>query len=152
MVNATLNFKQSPNDKLEYVKSLNQNGAKTLMLGDGLNAGALQESHVGIALTEKTTHFSPASDGIMDAESFGKLPAFLAFSRTSRNIIKASFALSFAYNLIGISFAVQGMLSPVLCAILMPLSSISVVLFTTLSTNYLAYKRGLINKRPSIWK
>lgn len=151
--NTTLNFKQSPSDKLEYVKRLNQQGARTLMLGDGLNdAGALQESHVGIAITDKITHFSPASDAIMDAGSFGKLPAFLAFSRTSRKIIKASFALSFTYNVLGISFAVQGLLSPVLCAVLMPLSSVSVVLFTTLSTNYMAYKRGLIDKKPSVWK
>jgi Cu+-exporting ATPase len=76
----------------------------------------------------------------------GKLPDFLKFSKTSRNIIKASFVLSFTYNSIGVFFAVQGLVSPVFCAILMPVSSISVVVFTTLATNYMAFKKGLKNK------
>ena len=142
-----MKFRQGPADKLRYIQRLNNRGAKTLMLGDGLNdAGALKESHVGLAVSENVTHFSPASDGIMDAGVFPNLPKFLAFAKSSRKIIKASFGLSFTYNIIGISFAVQGLLSPVVCAILMPMSSISVILFTTLSTNYLAYKKGLLNK------
>ncbi len=141
---AKMKFKQGPEDKLNYVKRLNQKGATTLMLGDGLNdAGALKESHVGIAVTDRITNFSPASDAIMDAEVFGKIPAFLAFAKTSRKIIMASFGLSFAYNVVGITFAVQGLLSPVFCAVIMPASSISVILFTTLTTNYMAYKKGL---------
>jgi Cu+-exporting ATPase len=116
------------------------------MVGDGLNdAGALQESQVGIAITDRVSHFSPASDAILDAESFTKIPSFLAFARDSRMIIKASFGLSFLYNILGISLAVQGLLSPVLCAILMPLSSISVVIFTTLATNFMGIRKGLIH-------
>jgi Cu+-exporting ATPase len=142
-----MNFNQSPKEKLTYLKNLNDNGSKTLMVGDGLNdAGALQESHVGIAITDKVTNFSPASDGIMDASVINRLPAFLKFAKTSRKIIKASFGLSFTYNSVGVFFAVQGLVSPVFCAILMPISSISVVIFTTLTTNYLAYKRGLKDK------
>ncbi|PRY86204.1 heavy metal translocating P-type ATPase [Mongoliibacter ruber] len=139
-----MSFNQSPKDKLQYIKSLNDHGASTLMVGDGLNdAGALQESHIGIAITDKVSNFSPASDAIMDASVLDKLPAFLQFAKTSRKIIKASFGLSFTYNTVGVFFAVQGLVSPVFCAILMPISSISVVVFTTLTTNYLAYKRGL---------
>lgn len=142
-------FNQSPKDKLAFVKRLNHEGKQTLMVGDGLNdAGALRVSKVGIAITDKVTNFSPASDAIMDAGMINKLSDFLDFTKTSRNIIKASFGLSFAYNLVGVFFAVQGLVSPVFCAILMPISSISVVVFTTLTTNYLAYKRGL---KPKIW-
>ena len=142
-----MNFHQGPADKLSYIQSLNSKGALTLMIGDGLNdAGALRESHVGIALTDKITNFSPASDAIMDASMMGKLPDFLEFAKTSRNIIKASFGLSFTYNIVGTYFAVQGLVSPVFCAILMPISSVSVVLFTTLATNYLAYKKGIKEK------
>lgn len=144
-----MNFNQGPSDKLAYINNLNSKGANTLMIGDGLNdAGALRESQVGIAVTDKVTNLSPASDAIMDASVMEKLPAFMAFTKSSRNIIKASFGLSFSYNAVGVFFAVQGLVSPVFCAILMPISSISVVLFTTFTTNYLAYKRGLKDK---IW-
>jgi Cu+-exporting ATPase len=144
-----MNFNQSPKDKLEYIQVLNQSGASTLMVGDGLNdAGALRSAQVGIAVTDRITNFSPASDAIMDAAVMDRLPAFLDFAKTSRKIIKASFGLSFTYNTIGVIFAVQGLVSPVFCAILMPISSISVVVFTTLTTNYLAVKRGLKQK---IW-
>ena len=144
------NFNQSPVDKLNYLKKLNENGKNTLMVGDGLNdAGALQESQVGVAITDRVSHFSPASDAILDAESFSKIPAFLAFAKNSRTIIKASFALSFLYNIAGLTLAVQGLLSPVLCAILMPLSSISVVVFTTLATNMMGIRKGLISLNQS---
>ncbi|RIW12024.1 HAD family hydrolase [Algoriphagus lacus] len=140
------NFNQSPVEKLNYLKELNTQGKNSLMVGDGLNdAGALQESQVGIAITDRVSHFSPASDAILDAESFDKIPSFLAFSRDSRKIIKVSFGLSFLYNIVGLSLAVQGLLSPVLCAILMPLSSISVVVFTTLATNIMGIRKGLIH-------
>lgn len=147
--NIQMSFNQGPSDKLHYIKSLNDLGKNTLMVGDGLNdAGALRESKVGIAVTDKVTNFSPASDAIMDAAMLYKLPSFLDFTKTSRKIIKASFGLSFTYNTVGVFFAVQGLVSPVFCAILMPISSISVVLFTTITTNYIAYKRGLKDK---IW-
>lgn len=140
------NFEHSPVDKLNYLKSLNSQGKNTMMVGDGLNdAGALQESQVGIAITDRVSHFSPASDAILDAASFDKIPGFLSFAKQSRLIIKASFGLSFLYNILGISLAVQGLLSPVLCAILMPLSSISVVVFTTLATNYMGFRKGLLH-------
>jgi P-type Cu+ transporter len=139
-------FEQGPKDKLEYIQSLKNNGANVLMVGDGLNdAGALQASNSGIAVIDKVSNFSPSSDGIMAAESLTQFPAYLSFAKTSKKIIKASFGLSFLYNSVGVYFAVQGLVSPVFCAILMPISSLSVVLFTTLTTNYLAYKKGLKN-------
>ncbi|MBT8387172.1 MAG: heavy metal translocating P-type ATPase metal-binding domain-containing protein [Ignavibacteria bacterium] len=139
-------FNQSPEDKLYYIKNLQSNGSKVLMAGDGLNdAGALKQSDVGIAVTEDSGSFSPASDAILDAEKFKLLPKFINFSKTSINIIFISFTISFIYNLIGLGFAVQGMLSPIIAAILMPLSSISVVVFATLSTNLLARRKGLLS-------
>ncbi|WP_297337191.1 heavy metal translocating P-type ATPase metal-binding domain-containing protein [Algoriphagus sp.] len=142
------NFLQSPSDKLDYLGKLNQFGRQTLMVGDGLNdAGAIQKSRVGVALTDTITHFSPASDAILDATAFHLIPNFLGFAKQSRKIIKLSFGLSFLYNVAGVSLAVQGILSPVICAVLMPLSSISVVVFTTLATNVVAWKRGLLTPK-----
>ncbi|HSI77765.1 MAG TPA: heavy metal translocating P-type ATPase metal-binding domain-containing protein [Lunatimonas sp.] len=143
----TMNFNQSPVQKLEYLRNLGKAGNQTLMIGDGLNdAGALRESQVGVALTTQASNFSPASDAIMDATALANLPTYLDFAKTSRKIIKASFGLSFTYNAVGVFFAVQGLVSPLFCAILMPLSSISVVVFTTITTNYIAYTRGLKKK------
>ncbi|MCS6967551.1 MAG: heavy metal translocating P-type ATPase metal-binding domain-containing protein [Cytophagales bacterium] len=134
-------FRQSPHDKLHFIKSLQEAGSYSMMLGDGLNdAGALRQADVGVALAEDVLAFSPASDGILDAQSFGKLPYFLQFAKKAVGVVKACFALSLIYNLVGVSFAVRGNLSPVIAAILMPLSSISVVAFATLMTRYKAKK------------
>lgn len=138
-------FNQSPEEKLNYVKSLQSSGKKVLMVGDGLNdAGALKQSDVGIAVTEDISSFSPACDAILDASNLKMLPKFLNYSQSAIKIIYISFVISFFYNLIGLSFAIQGMLSPLIAAVLMPLSSISVVLFATFSTNLIAKKRGLL--------
>ncbi|WP_114747766.1 heavy metal translocating P-type ATPase [Pleomorphovibrio marinus] len=139
-----MQFNQGPLQKLRYLYDLQEKGRTTLMLGDGLNdAGALKASDVGIALTDGVTHFSPASDAIMDASALSRLGAFLDFAKSSKKIIKSSFGLSFTYNAVGVFFAVQGLVSPVFCAVLMPISSVSVVVFTTLATNILAKKKGL---------
>jgi Cu+-exporting ATPase len=140
-------FNQSPENKLGYVKSLQASNKKVLMIGDGLNdAGALKQSDVGIAVTEDISSFSPACDAILDASNLNMLPKFLNYSQSAIKIIYISFVISFFYNLVGLSFAIQGMLSPLIAAILMPLSSISVVLFATISTNLLAKRRGLLSQ------
>ena len=142
-----LHFNQSPEEKLQFVKSQQKNGKKVLMIGDGLNdAGALKQSDVGIAVTEDISSFSPACDAILDASNLRLIPKFLNYSQSSIKIIYISFVISFLYNLFGLTFAIQGMLSPIVAAILMPLSSISVVLFATLSTNFVAKRMKLLNK------
>jgi Cu+-exporting ATPase len=141
---AILLFNQSPEDKLSYIKKIQQTGKKVLMLGDGLNdAGALSQSDVGIAITDDISSFSPACDAIMKGEELSKVPQFIQYSKDSVRVIKMSFLISLFYNLIGTSIAVQGLLSPLIAAILMPLSSISVVSFTTLMTNFYGKRRGL---------
>ncbi len=138
---ATLHFNQSPKDKMDFVKKLKAKGGKTMMIGDGLNdAGALMESDVGLTIADDIYSFSPACDGIIEASKFNCLPNFIKFTHTSMIIVIISFVISFLYNIIGIYFAVQGHLSPLLAAILMPISSVSVVAFATFSINYMAKK------------
>ncbi len=76
----------------------------------------------------------------IDAKKFNLLPKFIKLSHQTMNVIKVSFIISFLYNIVGLLFAVSGNLSPIVAAILMPISSISVVLFATISTNFLAKK------------
>jgi len=134
-------FNQQPEDKLIYIQSLQAKGKKVLMIGDGLNdAGALAQSDVGIALSENTNVFSPACDAILDARKFRNIATYLQLSKKAIRIIKYSFVLSLCYNVIGLYFAVTGQLEPVIAAILMPLSSISIVVFTTIMTNILSKK------------
>ncbi len=140
-------FNQSPSSKLEFIKRLKEKNKNVLMIGDGLNdAGALSQSNVGISVTDNIHSFSPACDAILQGSNLKMIDKFIKFSKTSTKIIYASFIISFMYNLIGLSFAVQGMLSPIVAAILMPVSSISVVVFATASTNFFARKRGLLSQ------
>jgi Cu+-exporting ATPase len=141
---AKLYFNQSPHDKLAFVKDLQEKGLKVLMMGDGLNdAGSLKQSDIGISLTEDVSSFTPACDGILNSRDFSGLDRFLSVSLSCLRIIIASFVISFLYNVIGLSFAVTGRLSPLVSAILMPLSSISVVLFTTSATKIFAARSDL---------
>lgn len=137
----SLLFNQKPKDKLYYIKNLQENNQNVIMIGDGLNdAGALAQSNVGIAISENVNVFSPACDAIMDASVFEKITDYLSISKRTIRVIKSSFILSFFYNIIGLYFAVTGQLSPIIAAILMPLSSISIVIYVTVLTNFLSLK------------
>lgn len=133
-------FNQDPQQKLTHIKELQQSH-KVAMLGDGLNdAGALAQSDVGIAVSEDVNVFSPACDAIIDAKSLIYLDRFLEASRSGIRIIRNAFIFSLFYNVIGLGFAISGSLEPVVAAILMPLSSISIVLFTSIATKRLYHK------------
>lgn len=139
-----LQFNQSPQQKLDYIKKLQETGKGVLMLGDGLNdAGALMQSNVGIAVSDNTAQFSPACDAILDGSKVNLLDKFIAYARSGKTIVTASFILSILYNIVGLSFAVQGKLSPMVAAILMPASSISIVLLVTVLSSISARAKGL---------
>lgn len=131
-------FNQKPEDKLEFIEQL-QEKAKVMMVGDGLNdAGALAQSDVGVAVAENVNVFSPACDAILEGNRITGLSRFMELAKRAMHIIKWSFVLSLCYNVVGLYFAVTGQLEPVIAAILMPLSSISIVAFTTIATNSVA--------------
>ena len=139
-----LHFQQSPQQKLSYIQSLQEKNKNVLMLGDGLNdAGALMQSNVGIAVSDNTAQFTPACDAILDGNCVNKLDQFLQFAKAGKKIVTASFILSILYNCVGLSFAVSANLSPMVAAILMPASSISIVLLVTLLSNIIARKKSL---------
>lgn len=132
---ATMLFNQSPEDKLQYIKSLQEKGKKLIMVGDGLNdAGALQQSHAGIAVTDNSNYFTPACDAILEGKNMQQLHQLIRITSAGKKIVAASFALSIAYNAAGMYFATQALLSPMIAAILMPASTISIIMLTYLST------------------
>lgn len=137
-------FNQKPDDKLHHIERIQQLGRNVIMIGDGLNdAVALKRSDVGIAVSDDTNNFSPACDAIIDGTILSKVPLFIRLAKITKRVILFTFIFSLAYNCIGLAFAVQGTLAPVIAAILMPVSSVSIVVFATLSTSLAARIKGL---------
>lgn len=142
--NATLLFKQQPHQKLKFIQDLQARGSKVIMIGDGLNdAGALRQSDAGIAIAEDTNNFTPSSDAILAAAELPRLERFIKLCKANKRIVVASFILSILYNIVGLSFAVQGTLSPLIAAILMPASSLSIMLLTYGSSGLVARRLNL---------
>lgn len=127
-----LYFSQEPQDKKKYIEHLKEKQKSVMMLGDGLNdAGALKIADVGIAVSEDVFRFTPSSDAIIEAGNLNKLDQFLALSNHASKVLLICYAFSILYNIVGLSFAVTGQLTPLIAAILMPISSISIVLIST---------------------
>ncbi|CAN1491318.1 ZntA Cation transport ATPase [Flavobacteriaceae bacterium] len=138
-------FNQKPEQKLEFIKNLQSSGKNVMMVGDGLNdAGALAQSNIGISISENVNVFSPACDAILDASEFQKLNYYLKLSKKAITTIKMSFTLSLLYNIVGLSFAITGNLLPLVAAIIMPLSTVTIVSFVTIMSNY--YSKSLSSK------
>jgi P-type Cu+ transporter len=130
----SLHFSRTPDAKRRFVEDLQSQGRSVLMVGDGLNDGvALRAASVGIAVTDDVAAFTPASDAILEGGQLAHLDNFLTFARRSKNVVVLSYGISVLYNVVGLAFAVSGTLSPLVAALLMPLSSITVVAFTTIT-------------------
>jgi Cu+-exporting ATPase len=122
-------FEQKPVDKLKYIESLQHLDEHVLMIGDGLNdAGALQQSNVGITLADDINNFTPSCDAILDAKKLHQMPQLMRLAKSAQMIINTCFSVSIIYNIIGLSIAMQGLMQPMIAAILMPVSTLSIVL------------------------
>ena len=143
---AQLLFRQNPTEKLRFIESLQTKGEVVLMVGDGLNdAGALKQADIGLVVTDDTNNFTPAADVIAKGDQLTSLARVMDYAQGSRKLVYAAFGIALLYNLIGLSYAVQALLSPVVAAILMPLSSLTIVLFGVGASSLLAYRMIKIN-------
>ncbi|MBX7225709.1 MAG: heavy metal translocating P-type ATPase metal-binding domain-containing protein [Chitinophagales bacterium] len=134
-------FSQTPMQKRTFIQTLQQKGKKVIMIGDGLNdAGAIKQSDVGIVLTDNTNNFLPACNAILKGTRLNHLMDFIEVAGRSKRIVHISFLISLIYNVIGLYYAVQGILNPMIAAILMPASTISIVLFTSIASYYTGRK------------
>jgi Cu+-exporting ATPase len=130
--NSIMHFEYSPKQKLEYIQNLQAQNKSVIMVGDGLNdAGALAKANVGIAVSEDVFRFTPSSDAIIVADKLSQLDNLLNTSAFSKTMILVCMVFSITYNVVGLSFAITGNLSPLVAAILMPISSITVVFLST---------------------
>lgn len=137
-------FEQRPADKLQYIVQLQQQGKKVLMIGDGLNdAGALRQSNAGITLADDINNFTPSCDAILDAKQFNRFPVLLRLAASGKKIIRLCFFVSILYNVVGLTIAAQAKMSPLIAAILMPASTLTIVLLTTGVGSLLARRLGL---------
>jgi Cu+-exporting ATPase len=137
--NSTLLFEQTPQDKLNFIQQLKAKGNRVLMIGDGLNdAGALGIADVGIAVSEDVFRFTPSSDAIIEASKLGELNRLISISKFAKTILTTCLIFSLAYNVVGLSIAISGNLTPLVAAILMPISSITIVFITTFMMRFKA--------------
>lgn len=129
----TLKFRQTPASKKQYVEQLKSEGSTTLFIGDGLNDSvALKTADIGVSVAEAIFHFTPSSDAIIQGENIKKVDRFIKFGTYTQNALNVCLVFSLLYNITGVTFALLGYVTPLFAAILMPLSSITIVLLSTL--------------------
>jgi Cu+-exporting ATPase len=138
-------YKLSPIDKAKGIATMEKT-TRCAYVGDGLNdTGALQEASVGISISDAHQRFTPAADVLIPGELLKNLPAIVSYAKACRRIVFFSFGLSLLYNVIGLSYALTGNLSPLVAAVLMPVSTFTIILFTSTATRN-AYNRILSDK------
>jgi len=127
-VGLTAQVGASPQDKLRLISKLTASGHKVLMVGDGLNDGpALAAAHVSMAPGSASDVGQQAADAVFTSDSF--LPVALAVqtARRTMQIVRQNFALAIGYNVLAVPLALTGMVTPLIAAIAMSLSSLIVV-------------------------
>ena len=125
-----------PGDKVEFVRGLQAEGRRVVMVGDGINdAPALAQADLSIAIHSGGTLAGEAADISFMRGAPDQLPAFLDFTSTVNRKINQNLVFTFLYNVIAIPIAMSGLLSPLIAVSAMLLSSISVTANTLLLVN-----------------
>ncbi len=118
-----------PEEKVSYINALNDAGLKVLMVGDGLNdTGALAAAHASVSPATAADASRAASDIVLLNDSLTPLIELPLVARKARKLVMQNFAISAAYNAVAIPIALAGFATPLLAAIAMSTSSITVLL------------------------
>lgn len=121
---------KSPEQKVQEVK-----GAGSVMVGDGANdAMALEAADVGIAVSGAMDIALRASDVYLTTPGLSGVEKVLVLSEETMKVVKRNLILSLLYNLVSVIFVFQGLISPLVAAIVMPASSLTVLLSTLWGT------------------
>ena len=116
-----------PTDKIARLEALKAQGAKVLMVGDGLNdAAALAAGHASLSPSTAADISQTAADAVFQGEKLAPVLETMAVARTAHRMALQNFAIALAYNLVFVPLAVVGLVTPLLAAIAMSASSIAV--------------------------
>ncbi|KRW93262.1 heavy metal translocating P-type ATPase [Paracoccus sp. MKU1] len=119
----------TPVEKAEALRDLRRQGLHPLMVGDGLNdTAALTEAHVSISPASALDAARTASDMVLMGSDLSPVAEALELARSARARIKENFAISLVYNIVAVPIAIAGFATPLMAALAMSLSSISVTL------------------------
>lgn len=119
----------SSEDKLKRLQTLQQHGAITLMVGDGINdAPTLKKSHISVAFFNSSDWLKNQADVILLNNDLSKIQHLLIYAKAYQSIYRQNFSWALLYNAVAIPFAMAGWVTPMIAAIGMSLSSIAVVL------------------------
>jgi Cu+-exporting ATPase len=122
-----MTFRATPADKVAHLEQLRE-ASQVLMIGDGLNdMSAMAVADVSIAVTENTSTLAPASDMIIPATQVHRIGRLLRYAHALRGVVITALWFTMAYNVAVITIALTGQLTPVITAIMMPLSSLLVI-------------------------
>lgn len=118
-----------PEAKVERLEELKDQGHRVLMLGDGLNdTAALAAAHVAVAPASALDASRSAADVILLKENLSQIPFMIRVARAAGQLSKQNFAIAAGYNFIAIPIALAGFATPLMAAIAMSVSSLTVLL------------------------